>query len=309
MVWSVFSFPVGWNVFPVGWNVLRPEVYPSISGHGGESCVVDESCDRRVCPLDGSSSVGPAAADAGILGSLFQTQAKRIEALVLRQLQDRKTIEFLLRQLVATGQLVRSLEQHHVAQMQQIESNLLRALEVYEKARVLRHQQNQVQKVVVNLTNDLRILRGAVSSDSSFNDTSVSDDGAMPPPARTLSEPPSLAELLPQSQRGAATDLHSSSSASNHSPPDQGDSSSHSFSSTNAKAKDTSKSEASKGSAPMPSTQGAAGAGATEMALEVSRPTRSYRSPCPAHIHARRVASLPRVRLSSPLSCVAPLCA
>ena len=162
--------------------------------------------------------------------------------------------------------------------MQQIESNLLRALEVYEKARVLRHQQNQVQKVVVNLTNDLRILRGAVSSDSSFNDTSVSDDGAMPPPARTLSELPSLAELLPQSQRGAATDLHSSSSASNHSPPDQGDSSSHSFSSTNAKAKDTSKSEASKGSAPMPSTQGAAGAGATEMALEVSRPTRSYRS-------------------------------
>ena len=83
---------------------------------------------------------------------------------MLQNLQEKKTIEHLHSQLVATGGLIKTLEQHHVQQSDKIEGNLQRALEVYEQARVMRQQQNQLVNLISTLRRDLSILRNFISN-------------------------------------------------------------------------------------------------------------------------------------------------
>ena len=232
----------------------------------------------------------PGGVDPGLLGSLFQAQAKRLEAQVLRQLQDKKTIEFLMRQLLATGHLVTSLEQHHVSQVQKIESNLGQALRVYEKARILRQQQNQVPNLVATLSNDLRVLRAAANLEST--DDAVLEASAMPPPPRPLNELPSLADLLPQSQQAGGLDA-GASSTSRASPPVP--------SAASSSAKPSGSRAASDGVARRPAKLGA-GDGATETALEVSTAAASPSPVCPAlhSLHSRALCAGVASRLCRP---------
>ena len=188
--------------------------------------------------------------DPQAVGALFQTRAKRLEAHVLRQMQDKKTIEFLQAQLLATSQLVRrsptwpsvhldtpsapsdarsrrsplatkqvnSLEQHHVAQAQQIEANLRQALQVYEQARVMRQQQNQLSKVVAHLTQDLCKLHAASAAGGPSEPAGTARSGnnscgtsrSQSSSQSSFSELPTLAELLPQSNPGTPSTPYAS---------------------------------------------------------------------------------------------------
>ena len=133
-----------------------------------------------------------AAAVEGSIGERFTAQAKALEAAVIQQLQEKKAIEQLQSQLLTTGGLVRALEFSHTLQAQQIETNLRRALEVYEKARAMRQQQNQLLQVVSVLRRDLRTLRKAAglpeSSGKPHEDASCE--------GKVLAELPALAERL-----------------------------------------------------------------------------------------------------------------
>ena len=84
------------------------------------------------------AQAGVNPAEAGVVAERFSAQARFLETTVIQQLQEKKAIEFLHGQLMATRALVNSLEQHHDLQSQQIEANLQKALAVYEQAIALR---------------------------------------------------------------------------------------------------------------------------------------------------------------------------
>ena len=94
------------------------------------------------------AQAGVNPAEAGVVAERFSAQARFLETTVIQQLQEKKAIEFLHGQLMATRALVNSLEQHHDLQSQQIEANLQKALAVYEQAIALRHQQNLMNHFV-----------------------------------------------------------------------------------------------------------------------------------------------------------------
>ena len=107
------------------------------------------------------AQAGVNPAEAGVVAERFSAQARFLETTVIQQLQEKKAIEFLHGQLMATRALVNSLEQHHDLQSQQIEANLQKALAVYEQAIALRHQQNLLQNVISTLRRDKSTLRKA----------------------------------------------------------------------------------------------------------------------------------------------------
>lgn len=140
--------------------------------------------------LDGpSSSSVPEGPSLDLVASLFHKQAKRLEAQLLQQLQDKRVIEHMHTQLVATSGLVESLEVQRVTQAQQIEQNMQRALLVYEQARVMRQQQVHLRRVIGQLRSDLRIMRGMQRGEDG--------EGVATGPAEPEVELPTLAELLP----------------------------------------------------------------------------------------------------------------
>lgn len=140
-----------------------------------------------------------------LLDSVLQTQAKRLEAQMLQQLQDKKTIEFLQTQLLTTGHMVTTLETRHVVQMRQIEANLSHALQLYEQARGMRQQQNSLASVISTLSTDFQRLHAATTPKGSRIDKEAAAMIARSNAAGGRAhhtELPSLAELLPKSAAG-----------------------------------------------------------------------------------------------------------
>ena len=72
----------------------------------------------------------------------------------MQQLQAKKAVDEIQAQLVSTGGLVKTLEKHHLIQSQQIEHNLKRAMAVYERARVVRQQQQALLDLIDGLQRD-----------------------------------------------------------------------------------------------------------------------------------------------------------
>ena len=104
-----------------------------------------------------------AAADHLLMDTILQTQAKRLEAQMLQQLQDCKTISYMQSRLLTAGQVVSTLETRNDVQMLQIEQNLARALQLYDQARAMRQQQNQLANVIATLSKDFQRLHAATT--------------------------------------------------------------------------------------------------------------------------------------------------
>ena len=138
------------------------------------------------------AQAGVNPAEAGVVAERFSAQARFLETTVIQQLQEKKAIEFLHGQLMATRALVNSLEQHHDLQSQQIEANLQKALAVYEQAIALRHQQNLLQNVISTLRRDKSTLRKAAGLPAEHDPAT----GSSPSNAAHM-KPPSLDDLLP----------------------------------------------------------------------------------------------------------------
>ena len=114
----------------------------------------------------------------------------------MQQLHEKKAIEYLHSQLVATGGLVQTLEQHHVMQADEIEANLKRAMEVYEQARKMRQQQNILVNLIRVLRRDLGALRAAAGLPSPPGASAPEEEERTTKDARPLGELPSLTDRL-----------------------------------------------------------------------------------------------------------------
>ena len=104
-----------------------------------------------------------AAADHLLMDTILQTQAKRLESQMLLQLQDCKTISFMQSRLLTAGQVVSTLETRNEMQMVQVEQNLARAIQLYDQARAMRQQQNQLANVIATLSKDFQRLHAATT--------------------------------------------------------------------------------------------------------------------------------------------------
>ena len=135
-------------------------------------------------PLDGSLSMD-------LIAGLFQKQAKRLETQLLQQLQDKRVIEHIQAQLVATSNLVESLERQRLSQARSIEHNLQHALSVYERARLMRQQQIHLRRTIARLRADLLLLRGTRKPEqiATHEEPEAADDAD--------TELPSIGDLLP----------------------------------------------------------------------------------------------------------------
>jgi len=135
-----------------------------------------------------------------MIGELFQQQAKRLEVQLYQQLRDKKQIELVHTQLMATTSQLQTLQSQNAQQRKLISANEENVISIYEHARKVQHERNQLARICEQLSFDIRTLRQALSEECPERYGHYVNQSVERLPQLQTELPP-LEEILPQVAR------------------------------------------------------------------------------------------------------------
>lgn len=141
-----------------------------------------------------------------MIGELFQQQAKRLEAQLYQQLRDKKQIELVHSQLVATSKQLQALQQQNSEQSKLIASNEEAVRAMYEQARIIQRERNQIAQICEHFLYDVHTLRQTLATEAPERFSHLTELPLEQLPPSQVELPP-LEEIIPKAIAAAGDSI------------------------------------------------------------------------------------------------------